>query len=110
MASRAEQQAARKEEREAAVLKAEETGEPQVIEAGVSVSAGGKLAIVDFGRHSSDWMISVSRRYAIPSDWTEAMVDDFQRERHNHIRNTLVEPLDQKEYDERIGQVQWTER
>lgn len=110
MASRAEQAAARKAEREAAAAKADETGEPQVLEASVSVSAGGKIAIVDYGRHSSDWMISVSRRYAIPSDWTEAQVDDFQRERHNHIRNTIVEPLDQKEYDERIGQVDWSAR
>lgn len=113
MASRAEEQARRKAERaerEAeAATQAAKTGEPQVIEASVSVSAGGKLAIVDYGRHSSDWMITMGRRYVMPPEWTEAMVDDFQQERHAHLRS-LVEPLDQKEYDERIDQVDWSGR
>jgi hypothetical protein len=113
MASRADEQARRKTERaerEAqAAAEAAKTGEPQCVEASVSVSAGGKLAIVDYGRHSSDWMISMTRRYAVPPEWTDAMVDDFQQERHAHLRS-LVEPLDQKEYDERIDQVDWSGR
>lgn len=80
--------------------------EPQCIEVGTHWSIEGKVAIIDYGKHSSGYSGSLSRRYLIPADWTEEQIDAFQLEKRQHLED-LLEPVDQHHYDERMGQATW---
>lgn len=80
--------------------------EPKCIEVSVQHSGGGKVAIRDFGKISSGWGLSMSRRYEIPEEWTQEQIDEFQLAQNDHLHK-LIEPLDQDEFDERYKQRDW---
>jgi hypothetical protein len=80
--------------------------EPRCIEVSVQHSGGGKVAIRDFGKVTSNWGISFSRRYEIPSDWTEEQIDEFQITKSDELHE-LIEPIDQEEFDVRYKQRNW---
>lgn len=111
MSTRQEEQERRKQERVAALLAAEEvakeTNEPVCVEASTHWGISGKVAIVDYGKHSSEYSGSMSRRYVIPPDWTEEQIDEFQLAKRQHLED-LLEPIDQHHYDERIKEANWT--
>lgn len=88
------------------MAKSSEITEPRCIEVSVQHSGGGKVAIRDFGKVTSNWGISLSRRYEVPSDWTEEQVDEFQVDRSDHLHQ-LIEPIDQEEFDTRWEQKRW---
>ena len=50
---------------------------------------------------------SITRRYSIPPDMTEAEVGAFELEKVMELREQL-EPIFQAEFDERIAQAEWT--
>lgn len=76
--------------------------EPQVKEAMVSVSVGGKIQLVKF-EASSDFGVSFSRRYDIPADWTEDQVDKWQDAKAQYLRD-LIEERAQAEVDALLKQ------
>lgn len=81
--------------------------EPRCIEISVQHSGGGKVAIIDYGKITSNWGVSMTRKYTIPDDWTEAQIDDFQLTQNEHLHE-LIEPIDEAEFDERIAQANWS--
>src|ERR1039458_6743233 len=52
---------------------------PRVTEIRVSVGGGGKVAIKDFGKISSDYHASITRTYTIPEEWKDVRVAEFER-------------------------------
>lgn len=82
--------------------------EPQVIEIAVNFNGGGKVAIKEYGKISSEYGASITRRYAIPADMTEADVAAFELEKVMELREQL-EPILQAEFDERIVQADWVQ-
>jgi hypothetical protein len=89
-------------------MPAKKVTEPRCIEVAVQHSGGGKVAIRDFGKVSSNWGISFSRRYEIPPDWTEDQVDEFQVTKSDELHQ-LIEPIDQEEFDTRYEQRNWND-
>lgn len=79
------------------------TEEPRCIEVSVTRSGGGKVALQDYGKHTSDWFISMGRRFEIPEGWTQEQIDEFQLEKHDELVG-LVDPLDQSAFEERASQ------
>lgn len=82
--------------------------EPKCIEISVQHSGGGKVAIRDYGKISSNWGVSMTRRYEIPEDWTEEQVDEFQIVKNDHLHE-LIEIVDQDELDARLAQAEWSD-
>lgn len=82
--------------------------EPRCIEVSIQHSGGGKVAILEYGKITSNWGLSLSRRYEIPEDWTQENIDEFQLKQHNHL-HALIEPLDQAEFDQRYEQREWND-
>ena len=80
--------------------------EPQVVEIAVNFNGGGKVAIMEYGKISSEYGASITRRYAIPPDWTEEQVAAFELEKVVELREQL-EPVLQAEFDERYEQAEW---
>ena len=79
---------------------------PQVLEVTVNFSGGGKVQIVDYGRINSDYHASITRKYSIPPDWSEAEVEVFELEKISELHDQL-EPVLQQEFDERYKQRNW---
>lgn len=80
--------------------------EPQVVEITVNFHGGGKVAIKEYGKISSEYGASFSRRYTIPADWTEEQVAVFEVEKALDLHDQL-EPILQQEFDERYEQRDW---
>ncbi len=77
--------------------------EPQCIQASVSASTGGRVALVKYGNLTGDFHYSINRTYSIPEDWTEEQVEDFQATKLIELRERL-EPIAQAEADELMDQ------
>lgn len=82
--------------------------EPRCIEASVQYSGGGKVSIKEYGKITSNWGLSMSRRYEIPEDWTEEQIDEFQVAKRQHIFD-LVDPIDEGEFQARYKQRDWND-
>jgi hypothetical protein len=80
--------------------------EPRCIEVSVQYSGGGKVAIRDFGKITSNWGVSMSRRYEVPEGFSEEDIDAFQVTKRDELK-ALVEPIDQEEFDLRYAQHKW---
>lgn len=72
--------------------------EPQVMEVNVNYNAGGKVALEEYGAESYGYGASVSRKYAVPADWTEQEIKDFELTQILDIRQN-IDPLLQEERD-----------
>ncbi len=79
---------------------------PVCTEIVVSHSAGGKIAINDYGKRTSDWGIFMSQKFVIPEGWTQEQVDEFQKQEHEKLYN-IVDELDQAEHDVRWKAKEW---
>lgn len=77
--------------------------EPKVVAVRVNFGGGGKVAIQSYGNVTSDYHASISRDYAIPEDWTEDQVMEFELAKVAQIRG-LIDPILQAEFDERYEQ------
>lgn len=82
--------------------------EPRCLEATISRGGGGKVAIVDFGRHSSDYSIFFSRKYEIPEGWDDEVVAAFQVAKHDELVE-LIDAIDQDEMDKRLDHANWVQ-
>lgn len=82
--------------------------EPRVIEVTAHFHGGGKVAIMDYGKISSDYGASLTRKYAIPEDWTEDQVAEFELTKVLELHDQL-EPFLQQEFDERYEQRNWSD-
>lgn len=91
---------------ESPAAQSQNLAEPACIEITVSHSAGGKVAINDFGKRSSDWNIFMSQKFIIPDGWTQEQVDEFQKEQHDKLYQ-IVDVLDQREHDIRWEAKEW---
>lgn len=87
-------------------VKSSQAEEPRCVEVVVQRSGGGKVAIKEYGKVSSQWGVSFSRRYIVPEDWDDDRVDEFQIAKSDELR-ALIEPIDQAEFDERYKQRDW---
>lgn len=72
--------------------------EPKLEQIGMSVSLGGKVAIIKFDL-SADYHVSGSRTYSIPEDWTNEQAEDFQVQEYERLRE-VVDKQSQVEYDD----------
>ena len=86
--------------------KQESQTEPVCVEITVSHNAGGKIAINDYGKRTSDWGVFMSQKFTIPPGWTQEEVDAFQLEQHAKLF-AAVEEIDQREHDVRWEAKQW---
>jgi hypothetical protein len=77
---------------------------PKTIEINVSVSQGGKVQIVEYGKITSDFHLSTSERWNV-EDLNERAVGEFRIARIEHLQKVL-EPIVQHEFDTRFEQVQ----
>ena len=84
----------------------ETSSRPRVTETRLSRSGGGKVAIIDFGKVSSDYFVSIGRTYDVPSDWTEDQVTAFEDTKLAELRERL-EPLLDHEFNVRFDQHVW---
>jgi hypothetical protein len=82
--------------------------EPRCIEIAVQHSGGGKVAIREYGKITSNWGLSMSRRFEIPEDWTQEQIDEFQVTENDRLHK-LIEALDQEEFDQRYAQRDWND-
>lgn len=80
--------------------------EPRCIEVSVQYSGGGKVAIKEYGKISSNWGVSMSRRYEVPADWDEDQIAEFQVTKRDELKE-LVDPIDNEEFNERYAQRDW---
>lgn len=81
--------------------------QPQVVEITVNFHGGGKVAIKEYGKISSEYGASISRRYTIPEGWSDDEVAAFELEKVLELREQL-EPVLQGECDERYEQRDWS--
>lgn len=76
---------------------------PILVEVSLQFSNGGRVDILDYGKVKSDYNVSFSRRWIVPPDWSEEQAKEFHHEKFTELR-TEVEPLAQREFDERWDQ------
>lgn len=76
--------------------------EPICTEILVSSSIGGKVQIVKY-EYTADFHYSMSRKYDVPSEWTEQDVKDFQQDRTIELRSQ-VEGFAETEMEELLKQ------
>lgn len=77
--------------------------EPLCVTATISRQQSGNVALKEYGKLSSGYQVFMSRTYQIPEDWTQEQIDEFQLKTHDHLQS-LIEPLDQAGYEERVAQ------
>lgn len=75
---------------------------PQLIEAGVSVSTGGKLQIKKFELYS-EYHFELSGKWTMPPGMTEDEAAEFRHEQVLRLRRE-IEPIAQAEVDDLIEQ------
>lgn len=80
--------------------------EPVCIEVATHWSIDGKVAIKEYGKISSGYSGSMSRRFTIPPDWTQDQIDEFHIAQRQHLED-LLSPVDQDHFDERYAQRDW---
>lgn len=81
----------------------EQLTEPRCIEVACHWAIDGKVAIRDYGKHSSGYSGSMSRRFQIPEGWTQDQIDDFQLAQRQHLEE-LLDPIDLYHFEERASQ------
>lgn len=81
----------------------QENDKPRLIEVSISASAGGKVEIIPYAKITSEYHLSISRRYEVPEGWSAEEAEAFQQEEYLRIREG-VDNLAQAEYDERFSQ------
>ena len=84
----------------------EQPQQPQCIETGMHFGGGGKVAIIDFGKVSSDYSMHISRKYAVPEHWTEEQVGTFELTKLAELRE-MLDPLLDHEFNVRFDQHVW---
>lgn len=80
---------------------------PRCTQISINWNISGKIAVVDYGKHTSGYGASFSRTYEIPDGWDRDAIDEFQEEERQHLQE-LLDPIDQAGYDERIEEANWT--
>lgn len=75
---------------------------PVLIEAGASVSTGGKIQLKKY-EISSDYHFHLSGKWSIPPGWTEQQAEEFRHEQVLRLRKEL-EPIAQSEVDDLLEQ------
>lgn len=80
--------------------------EPRCIESRIHRGGGGKVAIMEYGKVSSDYSVNITRAYEIPAGWTEDQVTEFEAEKLAEFKERLDPVLDD-EFEERWNQRQW---
>ena len=83
--------------------------EPQVIETTINRGGGGKVAIMEYGKIGSDYHVSITRKYAIPEDWTEDDFNEFEATKLKEFKDRLDPVLDE-EFEERWSQRLWEDQ
>lgn len=76
--------------------------QPKLSEINISFSVGGKVQIIKFDI-SSDYHVSLSRKWEIPEDWTNEQAEAWQLEQLAKLR-AVVDVVGQKEFDDRFSQ------
>lgn len=66
---------------------------PQVIEVAVNFHGSGKVAIQSYGKETTEFGGSITKRYAIPEDWTPEQVDEFTSAQYDEIQSLVEEKL-----------------
>jgi hypothetical protein len=79
---------------------------PRILKTSVNYSGGGKVAIKDFGKISSDYYAAITRQWQVPADWTEDQVAVFELEQIEALREQL-DPVLQSEFDMRYDRREW---
>ena len=77
--------------------------QPKLSQIGVTVSRGGKVALREYGKHTSDYFASFTRTYSIPDDWSNEDAEVFQVREYDRLVE-LADPLDEYEYVLRYNQ------
>jgi hypothetical protein len=80
--------------------------EPRIKEIRVHYGGGGKVALKDFGKLSSEYSANITRAYEVPGDWTEEQIKIFELETLANIEENLS-PILQDEYDARYEIRDW---
>lgn len=80
--------------------------EPRCIEVRVNFGGGGKVAIKEYGKISSDYHASITRAYTIPPDWTDDDVTEFELAMIAKLHQEL-DPVFNAEFNERYDQRDW---
>lgn len=80
--------------------------EPVCIEASTHFGFEGKVQLREYGKLSSGYSGSMSRRFIIPPDWTQEQIDNFQLEQQEHLHK-LLDPIDEHHFQERYEQADW---
>lgn len=75
---------------------------PKLIEAGASVSTGGKLQLKKY-ELSADYHFHLSGKWAMPPGWSEDEAEAFRHEQVLRLRREL-EPIAQAEIDDLLEQ------
>lgn len=75
---------------------------PQAKEISVHWGGGGAVQLEEYGKQKSDYGCNVTRKYDIPADWDDEMIEQFEREIIESIR-MQVEPILQIEHDTRMA-------
>ena len=80
--------------------------EAKCIESRVHCGGDGKVAIMEYGKVTSGYGANISRTYAIPEDWTEEQLSDFEDQVYYGLKVRVDEILDH-EFNERWSQRVW---
>lgn len=83
-----------------------EQAQPKCTDIRIHRGGGGKVAIIDYGRVSSDYSVSISRAYAIPEGWTDEQVTDFEDRVLAEFKDR-IDPILDAEFQERWNQKMW---
>lgn len=70
--------------------------EPTCKQLTVSVSIGGKVAMVGFGNMNESYNYAENRVYDVPENWTEEQVDDFWADRYVEMREKIQVLVDER--------------
>lgn len=82
--------------------------EPRCVQVSVQWNIGGKVAIKEYGKITSNYGASMSRVFEIPEDWTQEQIDEFQVNQRQQLED-LLDPVDQAHFDLRYDQRDWTD-
>lgn len=71
--------------------------DPQCKQVTVSVSIGGKVAMVGFGNMNESFNYAENRVYDVPDGYTDEQVDDFWAAKYVELREKIQELCDERE-------------
>jgi hypothetical protein len=70
--------------------------EPQCKQVTVSVSIGGKVAMVGFGNMNESFNYAENRVYDVPDGWTDKQVNEFWHDKYTAMRDNIQELVDDR--------------